>query len=428
MDTFDISTAMLGFFIGTVVILILLSGFFSGSETALTAASKARLHKMEQNGEAGAGLVSRLKNEPERLIGAILLGNNLVNIAASSLATTVFLTLFGPGGVIYATFAMTAIVVVFAEVLPKTYAIKDTERFAIRVAPVVRVFVVLFSPIVAAVQYVVTRVLNAVTSGRHEEDVLTPGEELRGTIDLQHSEGSVEKEHRDMLGGILDLAELDIQEVMVHRKNIAMIDADQPIGAIIAEVLSSPHTRLPLFREEPENIVGVLHAKDLLRALYDRHGEPGDLNILDVATEPWFVPETTSLQEQLDAFLEKRMHFALIVDEYGALQGLVTLEDILEEIVGEITDEHDVDHAGIRPQPNGTIHVDGSVTIRDLNRLLDWNLPDDEANTIAGLIIHEAQTIPEPGQAFNFHDFRFEILRRHRNQITAMRITPTKDD
>lgn len=425
MDTISLSSTALGLMSGAVVFLIVLSGFFSGSETALTAASKARLHRLERTGARRAGLVAKLISKPERLIGAILLGNNLVNISASVLATTIFLSLFGPQGLYYATLFMTAVVVVFAEVLPKTYAIRNAEAMAMRVAPIIRLVIFLFAPVVITIQWVVSKTLDMLTSGLPEGDIVSPEDELRGAIDLQHSEGIVEKEHRDMLGGILDLSELDVQEVMVHRKNIRMIDADLPMNEIIAQVLASPHTRIPLFREEPENIVGVVHAKDMLRALYNPDGETRDISILDISVEPWFVPETTSLQEQLDAFLHKRMHFALIVDEYGALQGLITLEDILEEIVGEITDEHDIAHAGIRPQPNGTLHVDGSVSVRDLNRLMEWNLPDEEATTIAGLIIHEAQTIPEPGQAFNFHDFRFEILRKHRNQITALRITPS---
>lgn len=427
MDTMSLSSTTLGLMSGAVVVLIFLSGFFSGSETALTAASRARLHRLEQTGAKRARLVTRLISTPERLIGAILLGNNLVNIMASVLTTTIFLSLIGPRGVFYATLVMTAVVVVFAEVLPKTYALRDSERTAMWVAPVIRLIVLVFAPVVIAVQWVVARTLDALPLREDTHGALSPEDELRGTIDLQHSEGAVEKEHRDMLGGILDLTALDVQEVMVHRKNIRMIDADLPMNDIITQVLASPHTRIPLFREEPENIVGVLHAKDMLRALYNPDGGKKDVSVLDITVEPWFVPETTSLQEQLDAFLHKRMHFALIVDEYGALQGLVTLEDILEEIVGEITDEHDIAHSGIRPQPNGTLHVDGNVSVRDLNRLMEWNLPDEEATTIAGLVIHEAQTIPEPGQAFNFHDFRFEILRKHRNQITALRITPSAD-
>lgn len=425
MDTLLLSNSTL-FLVGlAVLVLLALSGLFSGSETALTAASKAKMHRLEQDGVVRAKRVNRLIANPERLLGAILLGNNLVNILASVLATTFFLSLFGQAGVIYATFAMTALVVIFAEVLPKSYAITNAERAAMGVAPIMRWAVMLFAPVVAAIGWVVRRTLRMLGIDIDEDtSVLSPHEEIRGAIDLHLSEGGVIKEHRDMLGGILDLNDLQVEEVMVHRKNIRMIDANLSADNIIEQVLSSPFTRMPLWQGEQENIVGVLHAKDLLRAMRDAGGQIDKISILDITNEPWFVPETTGLQEQLNAFLTQRNHFALVVDEYGVLQGLITLEDILEEIVGDITDEHDIEHAGIRPHPNGTFNIDGSISIRDLNRLLDWDLPDEEATTLAGLVIHEAKTIPEQGQAFNFYGFKFEILRKHRNQITALRVTP----
>ncbi|TNE40737.1 MAG: HlyC/CorC family transporter [Alphaproteobacteria bacterium] len=408
-----------------ILILLLLSGLFSGSETALTATSKARMHRLEQDGNERAHQVNILISNRERLIGAILLGNNLVNILASALATTLFLTLFGQAGVLYATFFMTALVVIFAEVLPKTYAITNAERSSMAVAPVIRLVVVLFAPVVAAISWVVRKTLRAFGYNIDEDtSVLSAHEEIRGAIDLHMSEGGVDKEHRDMLGGILDLNDLQVEEVMVHRKSMRMIDADLPNEDIVEQMLSSPFTRVPLWQGQQENIVGVLHAKDLLRAMRDVSGDVPKIDILDIANEPWFVPETTGLQEQLNAFLSQRNHFALVVDEYGVLMGLITLEDILEEIVGEIVDEHDIEHAGIRPHPNGTFNIDGAIAIRDLNRLLDWDLPDEEATTLAGLVIHEAKTIPEQGQAFNFYGFKFEILRKHRNQITAVRVTP----
>jgi len=230
-----------------------------------------------------------------------------------------------------------------------------------------------------------------------------------------------------MLGGVLDLAEMDVSQVMVHRTNIAMLDADQPVRQVVAEALEAPFTRLPLYRREPENIVGVLHAKDLARAMEAVGGDLDRIDILSVANEPWFIPDTTNLKDQLNAFLRRRNHFALTVDEYGALRGLVTLEDILEEIVGEIEDEHDFTVEGVRRQADGSVNVDGVVTIRDLNRALDWDLPDDEAVTVAGLVIHEAQTIPDPGQTFIFFGHRFQILRRQRNQVTAIRVSPPLD-
>ena len=415
----------LGLTLAVIFLLLAFSAFFSGSETALTAASRARMHRLAEQGDARASLVLKLIENRERLIGAILLGNNLVNILASSLATSVFLIFFGDAGVVYATLVMTALVLVFSEVLPKTYAIINTDRVAILVALPIRLVVLIFAPVTATVQFIVRRTLRLfggdITDTR---DVLSAHEELRGAIDLHHREGGVVKRDRDMLGGILDLQELAVEEIMVHRKNMVMVDASQSTAEIVDQVLASPHTRIPLWKDNPENIVGVLHAKDLLRALAAAKGELDKIDILGIAAKPWFVPETTSLQDQLNAFLRQKSHFALIVDEYGALMGLVTLEDILEEIVGEITDEHDIEIPGIRPQADGSVVVDGTASIRDLNRAMDWDLPDDEANTIAGLVIHEAQTIPEVGQIFSFYGYKFEITRRQRNQIQGLRITP----
>jgi Mg2+/Co2+ transporter CorB len=409
--------------LGAIFLLLLFSAFFSGSETALTASSRATMHRLQEDGSAAAARVNRLKERPERLIGAILLGNNLVNIFASALATALFLSLFGEVGVAIATLVMTLVVLIFAEILPKTIAIARTNRLAMLVAPAVSMFVVIFAPVVDVIQIGVRRLVHLfgvdIAAG---EEVLSAHERLRGEIELHHKEGEVVKGHRDMLGGILDLQELEVADVMIHRKSMEMIDAGQPNDIIVQEVLKSAHTRLPLWREEPENIIGVLHQKDLLRALNRTGWDASKLDVDAVANEPWFVPETTELNDQLNAFLRERTHFALVVDEYGVLMGLVTLEDILEEIVGDIRDEYDLAVTGVRPQADGSFNVDGSVPIRDLNRALDWDLPDEEATTIAGLVIHEAQTIPEPGQVFAFYGYKFEILRRHRNQVTALRI------
>lgn len=414
----------LGVILGAIVLLLLFSAFFSGSETALTAASRARMHRLAEEGNKRARTVLKLTEDRERLIGAILLGNNLVNILASALATSLFLALFGDAGVVYATLVMTAVVLIFAEVAPKTFAITNTDRVALAVSAPLRLITVLFGPVTAAVQFIVRHTFRVF--GLNVDDlqqVLSAHEELRGAINLHHHEGSVVKIDRDMLGGILDLRDLEVSDIMVHRKNIVMIDAGQKNSEIISQALASPHTRIPLWRDEQENIVGILHAKDLLRALSGANWQPDTIDILSIAIKPWFVPDTTTLQDQLNAFLRQKTHFALVVDEYGALMGLITLEDILEEIVGDISDEHDIEVAGVRAQPDGSVVVNGSVPIRDLNRAFDWSLPDDEATTIAGLVIHEARTIPEVGQAFTFHDFRFEILRRHRNQIAQIRIS-----
>lgn len=410
-----------------IFILLLFSAFFSGSETALTATSRARMHKLESDGDRRAAAVNRLICNRERLIGAVLLGNNLVNILATSLATSLFISLFGATGMANAaaTATMTALVLVFAEVTPKTAAIARPDAFAMLVAGPMRLIVFLFAPVTRVVQAIVRGALNLCgLDVRRHVAVLSAAEELRGAIDLHHVEGRVDKEARDLIRGALDLDEIRIEEIMVHRKSIEMLDIERPPEELIQRALESVFTRIPLYKEKPDNIVGILHAKDLLRALWNAGGKASGVDIASLARTPYFVPETTTLQEQLDAFKLKQEHFALVVDEYGALMGLVTLEDILEEIVGEIEDEYDSPVQGVRPQPDGSVSVDGDVTIRDLNRAMDWTLPDEEAVTVAGLVIHEAQCIPDVGQTFSFHGLRFRILRRRRNQITAIRIKP----
>ena len=408
-----------------VLVCLLLSAFFSGSETALTASSRASMTRLEKHGNRRAAIVNRLLEQRERLLGALLLGNNAVNIAASALATGILLAWFGKAGVVYATVAMTILVVVFSEVVPKTAAFNAPDRIALAVARPMHWIVRLLGPILMAIEALARWLLARVgiTVGE-DQGILSAHEELRGAVDLFHREGGVEKLDRDMFGGVLDLRELVVSDVMVHRTNMISLNADDPPEDVVNAVIASPVTRLPLWREETENIIGVLHVKDLLRALHAVDGDATKVDIAALMTPPWFVPDTRPVSEQLKAFRRRKTPFALVVDEYGEVEGLVTLEDILEEIVGDITDEHDVAMPGVRRQPDGSVNVDGAVTIRDLNRVLDWNLPDEEATTIAGLVIHEARSIPEVGQSFTFHGFRFRVLRRERNRITALRIQP----
>ncbi|PVA06084.1 HlyC/CorC family transporter [Thalassorhabdomicrobium marinisediminis] len=418
---------------GAILFLLVLSGFFSGSETALTAASRGKLRANADKGDKGAQRAVDVTEDQERLIGSVLLGNNLVNILATSLATTLFLRLFGENGVALATIIMTTLVLIFAEVLPKTYAITNPERAASFAARPISIIVTIFAPVVSFVRVLVRGVLRLVgVQTDPDSNILAVREEIAGALQLGHSEGVVEKEDRDRILGALDLAERTVEEVMLHRTEIEMIDAALPAGEILRLCLESSHTRLPLYRDEPENIVGVLHAKDLLRAMHrmlaDGRIEPeemADFDILTVTMKPYFVPETTTLDDQMRRFLARNTHFALVVDEYGILQGLITLEDILEEIVGEITDEHDTDDDnGLEMEEDGGYRVEGSMTIRDLNRAADWALPDDEANTVAGLVIHEAQMIPMVGQVFSFHGFRFEVLAKEENRVSELKITP----
>ena len=416
----------LAFSLGVIIVLLFFIGFFNAAETSLTAVSDARMHHLAGEGSWRAKQVNSLIANRERLIGALLLGVTFFSILTSALATEAALTYMPEGGIAAVSFGLTAVILIFAEVLPKTLAIVRTDRVALGLAPIVRVFVSLLAPIVNAVQWVVWRVLAlfGVRAEFEEEDV-TAHEEIRGAIDLHHKEGGVEREHRDMLGGILDLMELKVSDVMVHRKNMIVLDTSDPAEEVVEHMLSSPHTRFPISRGGPENIVGVLHIKDLLRFLIRSRGSLEGFNVLELTTPPWFVPDTTSLEEQLAAFRERHAHFALVVDEYGTLQGLVTLEDILEEVFGDIADLHDQKAAtGIRRQADGSYNVDGWMPVRDLNRELNWNLPDEEATTIAGLVINAARAIPDVGQVFSFYDYKFEVLRRQRNQITALRIIP----
>lgn len=407
-----------------VAVLVGLSAFFSGAETALIAASRARMHQLEKAGERRAAVVTALLARKERLIGSLLVGNNLVNILAAALATGAFLSLFGEVGIVYAAVVMTAVILIFGEVLPKIWAVTVPDRFALAVAPLVGAVIVVFGPLAMAAERLSAGLLRLFGLAAKPNPLVSALEELRGTVDLLHREGSVQKGARDMFGGLLDLSELEVSDIMLHRVNMQAVNADDPPERIAETVLKSPFTRLPLWRGEPENILGILHAKDYLRALAAAGGDAAAVDVLKVAAPAWFVPDTTSLQAQLNEFLRRKAHIALVVDEYGEVKGLVTLEDILEEIVGDIADEHDVDIQGVRPQSDGTVVVEGSVPIRDLNRALDWSLPDEEATTIAGLVIHEAHTIPEPGQEFTFHGYRFKVLRKARNRITQLRVAP----
>ncbi len=407
----------------TVLLLLICSAVFSCAETSITAVSRPRMHALQQEGDRRAALVNALRARMEPVIGAILLGNNLVNIVASALATGAMITLFGEEGVALAAIGMTALVVMFGEVLPKTYAINNADRTALALAPALGVMVKVFSPITHLMQAIVRFILGlfglktAAELGSEWAE-----QELRGAIDLHADNARKEGEAGRMLHSILDLGDVPVSDIMVHRSNVFSVCADLSLGEIVEQVLASPNTRIPLWRDEPDHVVGVLHVKALLRAIQANRGAVDGIDVMSLAAVPWFVPETTSLTAQLQAFRRRREHFALVVDEYGAHMGIVTLEDILEEIVGDIHDEHDVSVRGVQREADGGYRVDGLVTIRDLNREFGWRLPDEEASTIAGLVLHEARRIPEIGQVFVFHGMRFEILERQRNQITSLRI------
>lgn len=408
-----------------LVALVVCSAFFSSSETALTAASKARMLTLANQGFKRAIIVNTLRSRMEQVIGTILLGNAAVNSFIAILSAQIFAIYLGDYGAVYAGIAATVVIFVLGEVLPKTFAINHADRSALTLAPAVLTLVRLTSPITHVTQLICSGILRlfgvkVINEPGAEERI----EELRGAIALHAGADEEIREAGQMLHSILDLEDVPVSDIMVHRRNMTMINVDQPTDAMVAEVLQSPHTRLPLYRGQPDNIIGVLHAKALLRAIQANQWKLDGLDILALASPPWFIPDQTNLLAQLEAFRARREHFAMVVDEYGALMGIVTLEDILEEIVGDISDEHDVNVEGVQLQPDGSFEMDGTVTIRDLNREFGWRLPDEEASTIAGLVLHAAQQIPSPGQVFVFFGFRFEILERQRNQLTRLKVTP----
>lgn len=406
-------------------LLISCSGFFAGSETALTAASRARLLTLETDGNSRARLVNKLLKKKDKLISSLLFGNTLVNIMASALATSILIKIFGEAGVAYATIGVTTLVLIFGEVMPKTYALINHDRLSLFVAPAVSVIVSIFSPITYGVARIVKGLFWIFNIKMHV-NIEECEEELRGAIQMFNKTMKVgeNQEKGAMLRSILDLADVKVEEVMVHRKDVHTINADLPIQQIIDEVMHITFTRLPVWKESPDNIIGVIHIKLLLREVRRCNGDFSKVILANMIMNPWFIPESTTLFDQLQAFRKRGEHFSIMVDEYGAFMGVVTLEDILEEIVGEISDEHDVEVTGVRPQTDGSYIVEGKVTIRDLNRELDWGLPDEEYSTIAGLLLFESQRIPDVGQTYTFFNFSFKILRKQKNQISLVRITP----
>lgn len=406
------------FFLSNIFLLILLSAFFSGSETALTAVSEARIHELALQGSKRAMIIEKILIKKEKMISTILIGNNLVNIIASVYATSFAINFFGEIDLVFVTILLTIILVMFAEVIPKTYAFRHADKTALTVAPVINFFIFILTPATF-----ITENLAKIVSGPiiNDEDAKT--EELRGMIRLHAGNESRSKERGKMMSSMLDMDEVIIEAVMTHRGAVTMIDSKADPELIFKVIGESPFTRIPIYSGNPDNIIGILHVKELFRNLQRRNFKNiNNINLSELMIQPYFAPETTLLLDQLEIFKTRREHFAVVVDEYGDFRGIVTLEDILEEIVGEIDDETDIEVKGVKPQPDGSFIIEGSVTIRDLNRSLGWSLPDQNANTIAGLVLHESKTIPEPGQEFRFFDIRFRILQKKSNFISQLRL------
>jgi len=409
-----------------VFVCLLLAAYLSAAETAITGASRPRMHRLAQQGHPRAVIVNALLDRKDEAVSAVLLGNNVVNIFSASLSTAVLTALFGAAGVVYATLAIGVLIVIFAEVMPKTWALLRADRVALALAPSIMVTLTILGPLARGVAWIsrfFLKLMNVRTD--RTPDAEEQSDALRGAIEL-HGEGQTGDSapaEKAMLRSVLDLGDRTVGDVMTHRGNVVLIDADQPTDAIVSQMLAAPYTRIPLYRGEADNVVGVVHAKDLFRAV-KAAGDPDAVKIDAIMTAPWFIPESTVLFDQLEAFRARHEHFAIVVDEYGALRGIVTLEDIIEEIVGDIEDEHDAIRRGVARRDDGSMVCQGDVPIRDLNREFGWGLPEGVATTIAGLVLHEARRIPEVGQVYAFYGFRFEILKREGTRIAELRIVP----
>jgi CBS domain containing-hemolysin-like protein len=421
-----------------IVLLLAANAFFVAAEFAIVKVRGIRIEALVEQGSAVGRMTLRVLRNVEAYLSACQLGITMASLglgwigepAVSALLAPLFRQLaIGPAAVHTISFLLGFLIfsslhIVVGEQVPKTFAIRKPEPVSLWIAYPLHTFYVIFFPLNWALNRASRAILTALNVAEVSHHDVFSGEELRDLIDLSRQHGMVGKQERDMLGGILDLAGVEVSEVMSHRKDIVSIDADAPPEQVFDQVVNSPYTRLPLWRGDPDSIIGVLHAKDLLARVRSNPANLPGLDVAALATPPWFIPDTTALLHQLLAFRQRRSHLAFVVDEYGDLEGLVTLEDILEEIVGEITDEKDVETVGIETLPDGAVLVSGWITVRDLNRQFGWKLPHEEATTIAGLVIYEARMIPEVGQSFAFHGFRFEVLRRQRNQIVLIKIIP----
>ena len=412
--------------IGTIVGLIILSAFFSGSETSLTSASKPRMHNLARTGKKNAKIFEELFKNKELLICTILFANNLVNILASAIATKILLEVTNNEGILYATVIMTLMILIFGELIPKTLALSKADQYALKIAPFMRVLVYLLYPLTLTLNFVATTLLKVFGVNylhfKKEEVSEKREEELRGAIDLHGDDSS--KDEKNMLKSILDLDEITVGSIMIPRKEIFSLPSNIQYDELIKKLNSSPHSRIPIWEKNPENIIGVFHIRKLIEL---NAYELKNFDIKSYCQKPWFIPESTKLDNQLLEFKKRKEHFSIVVDEYGEFLGIVTLEDIIEEIVGEIDDEQDVlkiskNIVGIKTISPKNYLVKGNVTVRELNKELNINLPATNASTVAGLVLYESRTIPKKGQTFSFFDLKFKILSKKNNQITLIKI------
>ncbi len=410
-----------------VLILLVISAFFSGAETSILTASQARINKLKNDGNKKAESLLKLREDKEKLIGSILLSNNFVNIGASVIATEACIEIFGDNNtaLFITTAMMTVLILIISDVLPKTYAVRHAEAVALSLTPFITFTTLILTPIVVTVKYIVNGLLKLVDNKTNAVNI-SALETIKSTIELHHQEGEVVSDYKYMLGGVIDLEKITVEEVMVHRNEFLSVNIDLAPLEIIKQIAKSPYSRVPIWKDKPENIIGVLHMKDLNKILLSKKSSDKitHRDIEKLAREPWFIPSTTNLKTQMLAFRTNHYPFAFVVNEYGELEGLVTLEDIIEEVVGQIEDEYDVVHKGIyKVNSDNSVVTTGNTPIRDVNRELEWNIDDKEATTVGGLIFHIAQRIPEKGESFKSANYVLKLLKKKKNKILKVKIS-----
>lgn len=410
----------------TLLFLLCCSFFFSGTETAVTAVSAPLLHDQEKQGNKRAQQLNRLKSNGDKILSTLLFGNNVVNIATTALSTSLMIEIFGERwGVIMATFVVSVVILIFSEILPKTYALSTPYSFSMRVTPLLVFCTKIFTPFTWALSVISKGIMRLLPRAKQETDSEEQLKaEIRGAIDMV-DDNSLAQE-KGMVKSVLDLNEVTVGDIMIHRSHLISLSIATKPREIFDFVSRTPFSRIPLWRGKRDNIVGILHVKAVLKMM-NSYSDTKGVHVLDYCTKPWFVLNTTSLMDQLLAFKKRREHFALVVDEYGDLQGFVTLEDILEEIVGDISDENDTLEQStlqVTKTTSGAWRVDGGTTIRDINRHFKWELPDEEAATIAGLILYRAERIPTAGQRFVIDGYTLTVVERDRNRLTTIDILP----
>jgi len=409
---------------GILFFLLLASAFFSASETALTRARRFRLRLLSDQGNRGAGRAEHLLRQPERMLAAILLGNNFVNIAASSLTAAIFVRIFGQAGIFYATIAMTIVVVILAEILPKTIAVAHAERTACIVAAPLQWIIRLLAPLTSLLMGLINLMQRALKIPKGVEAELTH-QELSKIIDAGAEAGVLDAAREQMLMSSLHLHEIPVKALMTPRKGMDVLDAACSVRECLAEVTRKPHSRYPVFYGQTDNLIGIVHLRDLIRHQHC------NLSLRDAVIwhDPPFVPANKNALQQLFDFQNRHQHMAIVVDEYGDIDGLITMEDILEEIVGEIEDESDRPvRPKMWPQPDGSLIAAGTVNIHDINQELETRLPEEGSTTIGGLIAERLGAQPEAKMCLHVNDVRLEILNLEGNWISRVRIEKKKDN